>query len=174
MHNTEQAELTAHEREHQPQSGAGARGHVLPASRTHRRTGSAPDPWSPGYQRNIHRFSQPPAPAGKHQKRVSISVPEHPRSAPAPLQLGGGNPKARSVPLYAHHRHGSGSSGLAVRVRQKKPSLGNFWRKLNGERVRERGHKVPGVLESIKAIIMSSCAFLSWLAMRRGQLTLVL
>lgn len=157
MHNTEQAELTAHEQGHPPRSGAATRGHVLPASQTHKRSGSAPDPWSPGYQRNVHRFSQPAAPAGKHPKRVSIAEPERHRSTPAPLHLAGGHPpKARSVPLYAHHRHGSGSSGVAVRVRKKKPSLANFWRKLNGERVRERGHKVPGVWASLKAIVMSS------------------
>lgn len=175
MHNTEQDELTTHEQSHPSRSGAPTRGHVLPASKTHRRTGSAPDPWSPGYQRNIHRFSQPPPPTGKGQKRVSIVEPEHsrstPPSAPTPEAHGHGA-KARSAPLYAHHRRASGSSSLAVRVRKKKPSLANFFRKLNGERVRERGHKVPGVWESLKAIVMSSCELpLYRLATRRVQLT---
>ncbi|KAF8597562.1 hypothetical protein BDV93DRAFT_499519 [Ceratobasidium sp. AG-I] len=160
MHNTERAELVAHEQSHPPRSGAPTRGHVLPASRTHRRSGSAPDPWSPGYQRNVHRFSQPAPPTGKQPKRVSIVTPEHARSTPAPSnhagEAHGHGARARSIPLYAHHRHGSGSSGVAVRVRKKEPSLANFFRKLNGERVRERGHKVPGVWESTKAIVTSS------------------
>ncbi|KAG8751905.1 hypothetical protein FRC12_012211 [Ceratobasidium sp. 428] len=64
--------------------------------------------------------------------------------------------KARSTPVYAHHRHGSSDPAAPVRIRKKKPGLASFFRKLNGERVRERGHKVPGFWHSIKAIVMSS------------------
>ncbi|KAF8748556.1 hypothetical protein RHS01_10772 [Rhizoctonia solani] len=59
-------------------------------------------------------------------------------------------------PLYAHHRHGSASPDAPVRIRRKAPGLSNFFCKLNGERVRERGHKVPGFWQSLKAIVLCS------------------
>jgi hypothetical protein len=155
MHHTHAAELAAHERAHPPRDGNG-RTHIRPASLTHQRTGSAPDPWSPGYQRNTARFSVP-APGVQHHKRAP-SMPTSHHTAPA----GGTIPslhgiKKRSAAVYAHHRHGSSSPNAPVRIRKKTPSLANFFKKLNGERVRERGHKVPGVWQSMKAIVMSSC-----------------
>ncbi|KAG8692512.1 hypothetical protein FRC08_009722, partial [Ceratobasidium sp. 394] len=128
---------------HEPRGGNGRRS----VPQGHRRTGSAPDPWSPGYQRNTARFSQP-APGGQQHKRA----PSLPTSGPGRLASG---LKAR-VPVYAHHRHGSSDPAAPVRIRKKTPGLASFFRKLNGERVRERGHKVPGVWKSLKAIVMSS------------------
>ncbi|KAH7316421.1 hypothetical protein B0J17DRAFT_773387 [Rhizoctonia solani] len=136
MHRVQDAELTAHEQAN-PDFRPRERRHIQPMS--HRRTGSAPDPWSPGYQRNTQRFSL--GAASKAPTAISgNSKPSHPRSAP----------------LYAHHRHGSASPDAPVRIRRKSPGLMNFFRKLNGERVRERGHKVPGVWQSLKATVLSS------------------
>ncbi|KAG9092904.1 hypothetical protein FRC06_011742 [Ceratobasidium sp. 370] len=145
MQRTEAAELGAHERAEPPRDGNG-RTHTRPILKAHRRTGSAPDPWSPGYRRNTARFSQP-AP-GQHKRAPSL--PASSASRPA------AGLKARVTPVYAHHRHGSADPAAPVRIRKKAPGLANFFRKLNGERVRERGHKVPGLWQSLKAIVMSS------------------
>ncbi|KAG8745070.1 hypothetical protein FRC10_008922 [Ceratobasidium sp. 414] len=142
MQHTEEVALGSHGHAEPPRDG-NSRGPVRPILKAHRRTGSAPDPWSPGYQRNTARFSQP-AP-GQHKRAPSL-----PASRPA------GGLKARGPAVYAHHRHGSADPAAPVRIRKKKPSLANFFRKLNGERVRERGHKVPGLWQSLKAIVMSS------------------
>ncbi|KAG8733550.1 hypothetical protein FRC11_005303 [Ceratobasidium sp. 423] len=137
MHRAQDAELAGHQRAN-PNPDPRERRHVRPTS--HQRTGNAPDPWSPDYQRNTHRFS-----LGSTASRVppvgisGNSRPSHPRG-----------------PLYAHHRHGSASPDAPVRIRRKSPGIMNFFRKLNGERVRERGHKVPGVWQSLKAIVLSS------------------
>ncbi|KEP46635.1 sodium/calcium exchanger protein [Rhizoctonia solani 123E] len=139
MHRTQDADLAADERAN-PSAYPHERRHVQPIS--HRRIGSAPDPWSPGYQRNTQRFSLGTA-AKSNLPTTGVSgnsKPSHPRS----------------VPLYAHHRHGSTSPDAPVRIRRKSPGLMNFFRKLNGERVRERGHKVPGIWQSLKAIVLSS------------------
>lgn len=152
MHRAQDAELSAHEQAHPPRDGNGRR-HILPAHQTHRRSGSAPDPWSPGYQRNVHRFSlsgnSKPSHPGHHKRLSSATVTGTPPAHPE-------GPK-RAVPLYAHHRHGSSSPSAPVRIRRKAPGIVNFFRKLNGERVRERGHKVPGFWQSMKAIVLSSC-----------------
>ncbi|QRV99134.1 Sodium/calcium exchanger protein [Ceratobasidium sp. AG-Ba] len=153
MQRTEQAELTAHAQTH-PITGStspraddsNGRAHVRPASHTHRRTGSAPDPWSPGYQRNTTRFSIPSS-AG-HKRAPSL-----PTSGPRRVASG---LKARVTPVYAHHRQGSDDPNAALRIRRKRPGLSSFWRKLMGERVKERRHKIPSLWESLKAIVTSS------------------
>ncbi|KAJ1301358.1 hypothetical protein OPQ81_003757 [Rhizoctonia solani] len=149
MHHAQDVELAAHEPVNSNPNPRERR-HIQPIS--HRRTGSAPDPWSPGYQRNTQRFSLGASIAtratGPPTNTSGNSKPSHP-----------GNRKTsqpRSVPLYAHHRHGSSSPDAPVRIRRKAPGIMNFFRKLNGERVRERGHKVPGVWQSLKAIVVSS------------------
>ena len=151
MHRTQDAELAAHIAAHPPRERDGnGRAHIHP---THRRSGSAPDPWSAGYQRNVNRFSmsgnsKPSHPGHEQGHRKSSSSATITSTAPPPQK-----------PLYAHHRLSSTSA--PVRIRRKAPGIVNFFRKLNGERVRERGHKVPGLWHSIKAIVTSS--WLNWL-----------
>lgn len=119
-----------------PTSGTG-RAHIRPTF-THQRTGSSgqhADPWSPGYKRNVHRFSSSlggTPEAHDPSKRFSTA-------SAAPSQ----------------HRHSSSTTTLTPG-----PKIGkwqNFKHKFKGNRLKARGHKVPGWWESIKAIVMCSC-----------------
>ncbi|CEL53188.1 Vacuolar calcium ion transporter OS=Schizosaccharomyces pombe (strain 972 / ATCC 24843) GN=vcx1 PE=3 SV=1 [Rhizoctonia solani AG-1 IB] len=137
MHRVQDAELESQERANPNPS---ERRHIQPIS--HHHTGSPPDPWSPSYQRNTDRFS-----LGTKSGKLSLALSYVGRNSKSSHPRG---------PLYAHHRHGSASPDAPVRIRRKAPGISNFFRKLNGERVRERGHKVPGFWQSLKAIALSS------------------
>ncbi|KAG9092727.1 hypothetical protein FRC06_011818, partial [Ceratobasidium sp. 370] len=103
----------------------------------HQRTGSTgqyTDPWSPGYRRNIHRFSssggvQELHTPVEHSKRFSTANPAHRLST-------GGSPPGPPLSKWQ-----------------------NFRRKFQGHRLRERGHKVPGWWASLKAIV--TCSWLN-------------
>ncbi|KAF8688477.1 hypothetical protein RHS03_09756, partial [Rhizoctonia solani] len=139
MHRVHDIEHESQDRTN-PNNNTHERRHIQPIS--HSDNAGVSDPWSPSYQRNPNRFSLG-ASSGKLTVATSYvsgnSKPSHPRG-----------------PLYAHHRHGSASPDAPVRIRRKAPGLSNFFRKLNGERVRERGHKVPGFWQSLKAIVLCS------------------
>ncbi|KAF8752191.1 hypothetical protein RHS01_08129 [Rhizoctonia solani] len=139
MHRVHDIEHESQDRTN-PNNNTHERRHIQPIS--HSDNAGVSDPWSPSYQRNPNRFSLG-ASSGKLTVATSYvsgnSKPSHPRG-----------------PLYAHHRHGSASPDAPVRIRRKAPGLSNFFRKLNGERVRERGHKVPGFWQSLKAIMLCS------------------
>ncbi|KAF8594656.1 hypothetical protein BDV93DRAFT_529186 [Ceratobasidium sp. AG-I] len=123
-----------------PESSSG-RAHIRPTF-SHQRTGSSgqyADPWSPGYKRNVNRFSSslggtPEAHASDQTKRFSTA-------SAAPSQ----------------HRHSSSTATLVPG-----PNIGkwqNFKHKFQGHRLRARGHKVPGWWASVKAIV--TCSWLN-------------
>ncbi|GAB1526237.1 hypothetical protein RhiTH_009404 [Rhizoctonia solani] len=144
MHRVHDIEHESQDRTN-PNNNTHERRHIQPIS--HSDNAGVSDPWSPSYQRNPNRFSLG-ASSGKLTVATSYvsgnSEPSHPRG-----------------PLYAHHRHRSASPDAPVRIRRKAPGLSNFFRKLNGERVRERGHKVPGFWQSLKAIMLCSLSFIA-------------
>lgn len=118
------------------QSGNG-RTHIRPVFQ-HQRTGSAgqyADPWSPGYKRNVHRFSsvggaQELHTPAEHAKRSSTAGPPH------RVSMGPTPPPGPPITKWQ-----------------------NFKQKFQGHRVRARGHRVPGWWESIKAIV--TCSWLN-------------
>ncbi|QRV82042.1 Sodium/calcium exchanger protein [Ceratobasidium sp. AG-Ba] len=120
-----------------PEPGTG-RAHIRPAYH-HQRTGSTgqyADPWSPGYKRNVHRFSssvggvQELHTPAEHAKRFSTASSTH------RMSMGGTPPQGPPITKWQ-----------------------NFKQKFQGHRLRARGHKVPGWWQSIKAIV--TCSWLN-------------
>ncbi|QRW23426.1 vacuolar calcium ion transporter [Rhizoctonia solani] len=120
------------------QAGNG-RAHIRPAF-THQRTGSSgayADPWSPGYQRNKGRFS-----LGSTQELHSADQSKRfSRASLGPTQL----------------RHAS--TGTPAPPGPPVSKWQNFKLKFQGHRIRERGHEVPGLWASLKAIV--TCSWLN-------------
>ncbi|KAG9083688.1 hypothetical protein FRC07_013846, partial [Ceratobasidium sp. 392] len=119
-----------------PEQSGNGRPHARPTFQ-HQRTGSTgqyTDPWSPGYRRNINRFSssvggvQELHTPAEHAKRFSTAS--------------------------SAHRHST--SGLTPPTGPPITKWQNFKHKFQGHRLRARGHKVPGWWASLKAIVMCS------------------
>jgi hypothetical protein len=124
------------------EQSSNGRAHIRPTF-AHQRTGSSgqyADPWSPEYRRNVNRFS---ASAGGVQE---LHTPvEH--------------AKRFSQASTVHRQTGSmaSMSGQPAVPGPKISKWRNFKQKFQGHRLRARGHKVPGLWASLKAIVMCSC-----------------
>ncbi|CAE6505412.1 unnamed protein product [Rhizoctonia solani] len=119
-----------------PDQAGNGRAHIRPTF-PHQNSagiGAPSDPWSPGYQRNRGRFSlgnPQEFHAGEQSKRASRSSlgPNHPQHASS-------TPPGPPLTKWQ-----------------------NFKLKFQGHRLRERGHKVPGLWASLKAIV--TCSWLN-------------
>ncbi|KAG8733194.1 hypothetical protein FRC11_008053 [Ceratobasidium sp. 423] len=119
-----------------PDQAGNGRAHMRPAVVQQTSAGAGPysDPWSPGYQRNKGRFS-----LGNTQELHAADQSK--RTSRLGLGLN-------------HPRHASSAPPGPPLTKWQ-----NFKRKFQGHRLRERGHKVPGLWASLKAIV--TCSWLN-------------